>query len=313
MNKSKQLTDGALLSAIFIVLMLITAYVPVLSLLSLLILAVPFIIFAAKYSWKPSLIMLVATSILTMIFATFLAIPLPILAGLGGIMIGSAIHQNSTPYETWARGTLGFVMGMLFTFLFSYFILQINIIGEFDQQVDQVLEMSKQMMVDLGMEQEAEEEFILLEQQVNVFKNLVPVGIVLISLLFALLNQWISYKILNRIEGKQLRFPKFRNLRFPTAVIWIYFLAILVSFFQTESNGTIVIALQNILMLVGLLMVIQGFSLIFFYAHNKHLSKAIPVIAIVLTVFFAPLLLPLVRILGIIDIGFGLRDRITKS
>lgn len=312
MNKSKQLTDGALLTTIYLVLLLITLYALVLSPITILILAVPFVIYTAKHDWKPALLMLLASIILSVLVGTYLALPLAVLAGLGGIMLGTAIYHERPPYETWARGTIGFIGGILFTFVFSLLVLQVNVLDVFSGQLDIALEQTEKIITQFGMGEESEEQFAIIEQQLNLFKNLLPVAIVILSIGLALLNQWLSYKVLNRMTNKQLRFPKFRNMQFPPAIIWIYLLGILVSFFQPDPNGTVAIAVQNIIMLVGLLMVLQGFSFIFFYVHNKHLSKAIPIIAIVVTVFFAPLLLPLIRILGIIDIGFRLRSRMTK-
>lgn len=310
MNKSRQLTDGALLTAIYIVLLLASIFIPVLSLITMLLLAVPFIIFAAKHDWKPSLIMVVVATILSILFASIIVLPIPIVAGLGGVMIGTAIHRELSPYETWARGTIGFAVGLLLTFVFLFSVLNINVIEEFSKQADEVLELSKDMASQLGMEAEAE--FTIMEQQLNLYKQLVPVFVVLASLLLALLNQWVSYKFLNRLEKLRLRFPKFRNLRFPTAILWIYLLAMIMLFIQGEQVGTLVIALQNVMMLTGLFMALQGFSFIFFISHHKNISIAIPIVLVVVTLIFAPLLLPLVRILGIIDLGFGLRDRMVK-
>ena len=307
MNKSKQLTDGALLTVIFVVLLLVNTIVPVL----MVVLAVPFIIFAAKYDWKPSLIMLGVATILSMLFATIYSLPIPILVGLGGIMIGTAIYRERSPYETWARGTLGFVAGILFFFLFAFIMMDVNVIEEFNAQIDQSLDMSKQLILDFGMGEVSEEEIGTVEQQVMLFKQLVPVMVVLASIFLALVNQWVSYKILNRIERKQLHFPKFRNLRLPTAIIWIYLLAMVGTLFQMDSSDTVYIALQNVIMLTEFLLILQGISFIFFYSHHKNISKAIPIITTVF-VFLLPILLPLVRIIGIIDLGFGLKDRMVK-
>ncbi|HAM79186.1 YybS family protein [Ornithinibacillus bavariensis] len=312
MNNSKQLIDGALFIAIYMVLVFISLFVPFISMITILLVAVPFIIYSARYGLRPSLIMLIGASLLTMLFATFVALPLPIIAGLGGIMIGLAIKQEASPYETWARGTIGFVAGILFAFVFSLMVLHINVIEEFNQQMDEIMALSKNILTEIGMGKEVDQQFNLLEQQLAVYKQLVPFGVVAVSILLALVNQWVSYKFLNRQENKHLRFPKFRNLRFSTSIIWIYLLAVVVSVFQKDPNGTVFIAAQNIIMLVGLFLIIQGFSFIFFYAHQKNLSKAIPVIAIVVTVLFAPILITFIRLLGIIDIGFGLRDRMVK-
>ncbi|GGA70264.1 YybS family protein [Ornithinibacillus halotolerans] len=308
MNISKQLKDGALLTVIFLVLLILTMIVPLLAF----IIAVPFIIFAARHSILPSIIMFVAASLLSILFATLISLPFVILAGISGIMIGIAINQERTPYETWARGTIGFAVGITMAILFTLLVFDINILSEFNQQLDETLETSQEIAMELGLGNLTEDQISVVEQQLELYKQLVPVAIVIISLVLSFLSQWISYKILNRFDKKQLRFPKFRNLRFPTVLIWIYLLAIVISLFQNDPTSPVFTAIQNVLMLTGLFVVLQGLSFIFFFAHRKKLSIAIPIIIIVVALLFAPLLLPLVRILGIIDLGFGLRDRMVK-
>lgn len=312
MNKSKQLVDGALMTAVFIVMLLVTIFVPVIPVLTLFFLAVPFVIFAAKHDWKPAMMMFIVAILLSILFATVVSLPLTILFGIGGIVIGSAIYHERSPYETLARGTVGFAVGILLLIVFNIVLLDVNIIDEFNQELDNAIEMSTSLVEDFSMGQVSEEDLTIIEQQLNLYKQLIPVGIAILSLILALLNQWISYKLLNRIDSKRLHFPKFRNFRFPTSVIYIYLLAMIVSLFQTDPNSTIFIALQNVLILTELLLVLQGFSFIFFLAHHKNVTIAIPIIVIVVTIVFAPLLLPLVRILGIIDLGFGMRDRMVK-
>ncbi|WP_010094657.1 YybS family protein [Ornithinibacillus scapharcae] len=312
MNKSKQLIDGALMTAVFIVMLLVTIFAPVISVLTLIFLAVPFVIFAAKHDWKPSLLMFTVAILLSILFATFISIPLTVLAGIGGIVIGSAIYQERSPYETLARGTVGYAIGILLLIVFNMVLLDVNIIDEFNQEMDEAIETSKELVADFGMGQVSEKDLMLIEQQLNVSKQLIPVGIAIFSLALALLNQWLSYKLLNRIDRKRLQFPKFRNFRFPISVIWIYLLAMVLSLFQTDPNSTVFIALQNVIILTGLLLALQGISFIFFFAHHKNITIAMPIIVTIITIVFAPLLLPLVRILGIIDLGFGMRDRMVK-
>src|SRR5699024_5448371 len=70
MNKSKQLTEGALLTAVYIVLLLILFFIPVLQLVGIFVLPVPFAIYAAHHGWKPSIVMAFVALLLTAMFAT---------------------------------------------------------------------------------------------------------------------------------------------------------------------------------------------------------------------------------------------------
>lgn len=309
MNQSRNLTDGALLTAIFMVLLFVSIYIPIL----IIVLPIPFIIFASRYGLKASLVMLTIVVLLTAIITGPLSIALPVLMGLGGLMIGCAMYQKSSAYETWARGTLGFVIGLLFVFVFSQIMFDINWVDEFEKAVTDSMEMSQGLLEDMGVGEQSEEVQEMIQAQISAFRDLFPAGLAIISLIMAFISQWFGYKMINRLEKKNLRFPPFRTLRFPTAIIWVYFLALVFSFFDLESSGILYSGVNNLLVLTGFLMAIQGFSFIFFYAHHKNMSKVLPVISVILTLIFPAMLLYLIRILGIIDIGFGLRDRLAKK
>lgn len=313
MNQSKKITEGALLVSLFVVLLLVSLFIPLLSFVALFILPIPFVIYASRYSFKPSLLMLVVTVILTLFFATIFTLPVAVLAGLGGIMIGTSIHQKLSAYETWVRGAFGFAIGLLFVFVFSQVMFDINLVDKFDQMVKESMQMSTNIIEKFGLADQTEETKELMQEQMAHLKDLIPAGIAMIAILLAFVSQWFSYKVINRLERKKLQFPPFRTLQFPTAIVWIYFFALIFSFFNSDPSSQFYIAAENVLLLAGLLMVIQGFSFIFFYAHHKKISKAIPILCVVLTLFLPMLLLYLVRILGIIDIGFQLRDRLTKK
>lgn len=313
MNQSKILTEGALLTAIYIILLLIATFVPVITLVATFLLPVPFIIFASRHDWKPSFLMFAVASVLSVLFATIFTFPITVLMGAGGIMIGSAIHKKLSPYETWARGTIGFVLGLVFIFVFSQFVFQVNLINEIDQMINQSMQMSRKFMEQIGFADQAEDQMVLIEQQIEMIKNLIPAGIAFIAILIAVISQWVSYKVINRLEDRKLHFPPFRLLRMPVSLVWIYFFALIFTFFQLDPSSTLFLAVNNVQILAGMLMTLQGFSFIFFYAHHKNKSKALPITSVILTLLFPFLLLYLVRLLGIIDIGFSLRDRLSKD
>lgn len=313
MNESKKMTDGALLTAVYIGLLLIATFVPVISLFATFLLPIPFIIYASKYNWKPSLLMVAVAILLTVFFATLFSLPMTVLMALGGVMIGSGIYNGLTPYETWGRGALGFALGLLFIFLISQLAFDVNWSEEFDQIVDQSMEMSQDVIEQFGLGGGTEEQLAAVETQIEMLKNLLPVGIAFVAMLLSVISQWISYKVLNRLEKRKLHFPPFRMLQFPVSLVWIYFFTLILTFFELDKNGIIYLGVNNVLVLAGLFMTIQGFSFIFFYAHRKNMSKVLPIISVVLTFLFPMILLYLVRILGIIDIGFGLRNRLSKD
>src|SRR5699024_2722363 len=126
MIQSKRITEGALLTAVYIVLLLLTVFVPFFILIGICLLLVPFIMYASKYGWKSSIIMFIGALIISLLIATIVSLPITLLVGIGGIVIGTAIYQGVKAYETWARGALGFILGFLLVLALIYFVLDVN-------------------------------------------------------------------------------------------------------------------------------------------------------------------------------------------
>jgi uncharacterized protein YybS (DUF2232 family) len=102
-------------------------------------------------------------------------------------------------------------------------------------------------------------------------------------------------------------------MKLPISIIWLYLIVVIASFFNLDPDGMMFIGVQNALMILEILLAIQGFSFIFFFSHYKKWSKAIPILSIIITLLFPIILLYFVRILGIIDIGLNLRERLKQN
>lgn len=308
-NQSRKLTDGALLTVIYFILISVGVFIPGALMFIIFVLPLPFIIYAYRYDWQPSLIMFGATILFSLFFVSIIFLPLTVLTGLGGIMIGTATHRKLSPYETLGRGTLGFIAGLLFIYIFVVVFLEVDMVKEIDNIMEESLERSLGIMTEVGLPELTETELEPITTQLSMVKNLIPVGIAMLSLLMAFISQWLSYKFLNRIERTQLYFPRFRDLRLPVAIVWIYFISLIVMLMDLDPNSSIYLVVNNVFSLVGTFLLIQGVSFMFFIAYQKKWSKALPIIGLIVALFLPDL----IRILGIIDIGFGIRDRYLEN
>ncbi len=313
MNQTKKQVDGALFTGLFIIILLAGLFIPVITPIAIFVLPIPFVMYTARHSWKPALVMAVAAIILSILLGTVLALPLAVPTIIGGIMIGEAIHKKITAYETLARGTFGYIVGMLFIFLFVQLVLQVNMVAEFQSLMDESLASSTRMMEQFASQEQADVVKETMEQVTEGLMNLLPFYFLFIAIIQALISQWLAYKLMNRIEKRQLRFPPFRSLRFPSSVLFIYLFVLLAAFMVADADsGTMSMAIQNLLVIAQLILTIQGFSFLFFFAHDKKMSKAFPIISIIL-VLLMPTFMFIIRFLGILDIGMNLRERMGKK
>src|SRR5690625_6742099 len=79
MNQSKQITDGALLIGVFIILLLIAMFVPAAILVAIFLLPVPFVLSASRNIWKPSFLIFAFVIFFTLLFESYFSLQLTLL------------------------------------------------------------------------------------------------------------------------------------------------------------------------------------------------------------------------------------------
>lgn len=308
MNQSRKITEGAL-SIVILVVILVAALFPILNVITVFVLPVPFIFYVKRHGVEAGLVMTVAAGIITALLMSF-TLPMILVAAAGGIMIGYAMRKKNTAYEILSQGTFGFIVGMLISFVFIQMISDVNIVTAFGEVVEDSVNISTSMIEDVNPALNSEEVQTMMREQVDLLKKLIPTFIVIFSFILAFITQWVSYKLFNRFEKEKMYFPPFRELQFPGAIIWLYLLALVLSIIDFESGSILQFGAQNLLMIVGIALALQGFSFIFYFANIKGIPKVVPILIVIATILFPTFLLYFVRILGIIDIGLRLRGRL---
>ncbi len=312
MKGSTVMREGFLYAGIYLALLLATLFIPAIGLLTMFLLPIPFLIYSRRNGWKASLVLATIILLVTVTFIHVVTLPFTVVAGFGGIALGSALHQEKSPYEAWAQGTVGYVVGLLSTYLISIWLFQINWIDEIRKTIDESVANSVNILQSISGDV-SQEQIESLENQFGNIPTLLPSIMGIVAIVFAFITLWIGFKILNKQFREQHFFPPVKKLMLPRAIIWYYFIALIVTFIEFENGSVWGDAAQNVYTLTGALFTLQGFSFMFAYADIKGLSKKVPIIGVIITLLFSFLLLYPVRILGIIDLGFSLRERLAKK
>ncbi|KON85946.1 membrane protein [Sporosarcina globispora] len=312
MNNVHKLTEGAVLLAVFAVLLLISLYVPLLGTVSIFFLALPFIMFAAKNNRMSAIVFLTGGVLLSLIIGSFMALPLVLTFGLTGTVIGIFIRENKGRASSFIAGTLVFLTALLILYAAAVVLFDVNIIQEGIKMMKKSIQASEGMLEGFGqnVDKTVIDQFTA---GLKMIETLTPSLFVMTSVICVFIIQLVSFPIAKRFGIQVENWKPFREMSLPKSILWYYLIAILASFLFNPSEGSYwFLALVNIAFMLQIFMVIQGLSLIFFFSHLKGWPKAVPVIAAVFT-FLIPFLLYIVRILGIIDLGFDLRQRLGKK
>src|SRR5699024_4980299 len=119
MEQRKQVTEGIWMLAIYILLLLVTLIIRILSIFSVLYLPIQFVLYTRHFNIKGGLSLLVGALVFSVFVIPIFSLPATVIAAGMGILLGYAIHQELSPYETIARGAAGFIMGLIVAMFIS--------------------------------------------------------------------------------------------------------------------------------------------------------------------------------------------------
>jgi uncharacterized protein YybS (DUF2232 family) len=310
-KNAHKLTEGAVLLAIFAVLLLITLYVPVLNIVSNLFLVLPFIYFSWKNELKSIVVFLVASLLISLILGTIVALPATLLFGTTGIALGYLAQKKKSRFTMLMVASLVFLVNVLIQYGVVVVLFDFNFVKEADTILNESFASSAKILEAAG--QPAQDMEIIREQlntMVQMIETLLPTMLVMGSFIIVFVLQLINFPILKRFGLNYPYWKKFRELTFPKSILWYYLITALLTIIIRPEVGTYLnTALMNLAYILQFLLVIQGLTFIYFYSHLKGWPKVVPILATVLL----PILLYIIRILGIIDLGFDLRKRAAEK
>ena len=312
MNKGKQLAVGGLLLAIFSIMLLITIYVPVVGVLMMFILPIPFIFIALENSLKWSFVFLVAACFLTVILGHILSVPLTLMMGSIGTTIGFYLRTGKSHLQMYILSVLLFIANMLFIFYTSMVLMDINYIDKTIERMNVIIEQSERMFNSIGQNEESIEMLMQFKESMQLVEVLLPSLIVIASTVLVGVIIIGCKPIINRFSSKKILIAPLRQLQLPKSLLWYYLFTMIASLFIGPSDGIAYTVVFNLLFCMQFFVMLQGYSFLFYISNKKKWHTFIPIIAVVLSILlpFASIVAPLIRILGIIDLGFSLREKL---
>ncbi|MFZ3590498.1 YybS family protein [Bacillus sp. DJP31] len=297
--------------ALFIVLFITTLYMPFLGSITSLLLSLPFVVFVARNGWKSGIILFIAALILTLLFGSIFAIPLTFIMGSSGVVMGHLYKQNRSKFEVLSFSSIAFILNLLVLYVLVITVFEVNIPEVILQASEDSLKITREMMEKMGQSLDGDR-LVLMEETLQLIPLLLPTIIVLTGIIFALITQIFSTLILKRLGFQIEKWPPIREIQLPKSIIWYYLISMIFMIIPLDKDSFLFLAVLNLHQIMQLLMVLQGISFIFYYCYHKNISKGIPITIAIVSLLFQPLLY-IVRIIGIIDLGFNLRNKVEQK
>ncbi|HZG73079.1 MAG TPA: YybS family protein [Chondromyces sp.] len=312
MNKTRMVTEGAFMLAIFTVLLLVSLYIPIMWILSSLFLILPFLLYSAKYPVKYSFLLIIGSVAISAIVGSLVSVPLALSYSTTGVVMGSLIRKKYGKLSIYMAGSLVFLANLIVQYVVSILFFNINFISDFSRMFEESFAQSIHMMERLGqpVPEQMERQFT---ETLDYIQAIMPSLLVMVSFFLVLLFILVNFPILKRLGVQVQQWKPFKEWQLPKSILWYYLLTIVAALILPPERGTTwYIAFVNLSFMLQILLFIQGLSFIYFYADIKKWPKALPIFLTIFSILFSPFLY-VVRILGIIDLGFNLRQRLNQK
>ena len=310
-QQTRQLTNGALMAAVFTVLLTISVYVPLLNVISTLFIALPVAWYSAKYDWKASALFAAACLILTFIVGGIFALPLALIHIPLGLVIGLSIFYQKSKLFMFMGSSVVLLLSLVLQYLASIVLFGVNVLEEMTAAARSMSEETSVMMERFGGSSVSIEEYNeQVSQMILSMETLMPTWLVLTVFIGVWIMLLILLPILKRFGTKVPKFPPFRDMKLPKSILWYYLIVLLVSMLFDFQQGTMSYMMyMNAFALLQFLLFLQGVSFYHFYIKQEGWPKWVTVVVTILA-------LPLQSftiIVGIVDLGFDIRGWVKKA
>lgn len=152
-----------------------------------------------------------------------------------------------------------------------------------------------------------------IDQFVFLLSQMIPFFIVVFSVYYIVLTHWLGRKLVNTRKEVIAALPPVRKWRLPRSLVWYYIICIFLDLFVTpDPNSFLTMILLNLFPLLTWAFIVQAVSFVSFYVHLRKKSKALPVLLVVIVIFLPPMQY-IVSLIGLFDLMFPLRKRMSNK
>ncbi|WP_342513861.1 YybS family protein [Sporosarcina sp. FSL K6-1522] len=304
----RKITYGAMMLALFAILLAVTLYAPLIGNVTMFFIPLPIILYRLSYDRMSSLLVIAMGLMLSLLVGGILLVPFAFIYGLLGFVIGDTVKTGKTKLYTFMATGLTLLVTMMVMYVVAVFVFSFNAIEELFKSVQEMQGQVSAMMHKMGGVPDNYDE--LMASQITYYQNAVPSLFIISVFVLAFIYMALNLEVVRRLGRKVPKFPPFREMKLPMMTVFLYGIVLLMSLFVKMEPGTnFYLLVINATMILRFLFLLQGISLIHHYMYEMKLPKVVTVIATI----FALMLSPITTILGILDSGVNIRAWIGRN
>lgn len=304
--QAKNLTFGAIMIALFSLLLVVAVYVPFINMVASLFVVLPIAWYSAVFNRTSAIFIAISGCVLATLIGGIPLLPFALIFAALGVVMGDAIRMKRSKLFLFMSSGLTVLLVTSILYLVFVNFIGVDIVREsIALSKDSYKEYIETSQKTLGATAVSEKEMMA---AFNMVEYAIPAVVTMSVFFVTFIIQTVNLPILKRLGLHVPQFAPFKDMRLPRSILWYYLIVLTISLFAAPPEGSMLhIGVLNISIVLWMLLVLQGVSLLFYYIHEKGLPNIVKVIV----VFLAIPLYSFVALIGILDLGFNIRSYVT--
>jgi uncharacterized protein YybS (DUF2232 family) len=297
----KALVESALIATIASFFVISTVYIPILSIL-ILLLPVPFMILSARHGTRYTVFALIIVSLLIG-FLTGILYTIFVLIALGpmAVVMGYSLKRRHDAFQVIALGTLASAFSIFFIIQIVSTISGFNVIDQVAAMLRSVLDHQVEMLTTINIDTVSANEVF------NYLMMLLPGLLIIQSMIGAFINYYITVAALKRFHFKYYELPEFSRFKLPGNIVIGTFIIFALVFFTKYIEGIDYNTLMaNVTVIFIVIFFLQGLALLNYFMKKVNIHKVVRSILFAVLILISPAI-TLVAFMGLADSMFDIR------
>lgn len=307
-DNARKITYGAMMIAMFAILLAISVYIPLIGSVTLFFIPLPILLYRLRYDRAASLLVTATGVLLAILVGGITLAPFALLFGLLGFVIGDTIQTEKSKLYTFMAAGLTLLISTVLLYVATVLFLGINIVEELMTELGDTME---RVSAFVAKNSELSEVFLKqTEEMMTLYEAAVPSMFIIGSFSLAFIIVILNMAIVKRLGHNMPKFTPFREMKLPSVLVWCFLVILLIPLLGTPEQGsTFNLAYVNATVILRFLFLIQGISFIHFYINEKKLPKWLTIISTIMAI----LLSQVTVLIGVLDSGMNIRAWITRN
>ncbi|MCM3638780.1 YybS family protein [Sporosarcina luteola] len=307
-DQSRKITYGAMMLALFTILLAGAFFIPFLGSIIMIFIPLPIILYRLRYDRSSTIFVAIAGAMLSLIVGGILLVPFAVMFGVLAFLVAESVLLGKSKLYTFMASGLFFIITGILVYLIAALVFEVNAIDSLMTMLKESETQFKASLESLGALPENYEKIV--GEAFTMYRSAIPAMFILSVYVFTFIMVIPNFEMLRRLGHQVPVFPPFREMKLPVITIFVYGLIIILPWMmELKPDSSAYLLYVNATIILRFLLLVQGLALIHYFMYKMKM----PTFVTVLSTIFALLFSPITTLLGILDIGVNIRAWIGKD